>query len=460
MDCLRALLNSTSKPLGSCGLTMNGKSSFNISDHVPIAGSDNVQIHSSLSLHNVLHVPKLANNLISIHRLIQYWNCAVTFFRSRCVIQELTPGRTNGVAKEKGKLYYLQHTKIGNNTNKKELLSSEQETSETWTTSQIWLYHKRLGYPPFGLLKTMFSYLFTKESVESFKCHIYQFSKHHCATFSPSNNKSLEPFDLIHSDVWGPASNFISRAKWFVSLHSNNGTEFVNPKLFNFLKDNGVVHELTCVNTPQQNGVAKRKNYHLLEVARALLFQMSIPNVYWGEVVLTTTYLINRLPTRVLNAYQVVSLGVSPLSTLIIHIMGSKIQKLSNVFSLVIPQIKRVLRESYLEVEPIIASLPFPTQDIQVQVQEVTPTQDVQVQKVTKPTLVLEQVQMSELDVSILDNSIEEQVQLFEPEVSIPDNFIEDVIDDMLIALRKGKRSCVKYPISQFVRIDHLSVQH
>ncbi|RDX81344.1 hypothetical protein CR513_37991, partial [Mucuna pruriens] len=50
----------------------------------------------------------------------------------------------------------------------------------------------------------------------------------------------------------------------------------------------------------------------------------------------------------------------------------------------------------------------------------------------------MNQVQMSELDVSIPDNSIEEQVQLFEPEVSIPDNSIEDVIDDMPIALRKG----------------------
>ncbi|RDY13596.1 putative mitochondrial protein, partial [Mucuna pruriens] len=88
------------------------------------------------------------------------------------------------------------------------------------------------------------------------------------------------------------------------------------------------------------------------------------------------------------------------------------------------------------------------------------PNQDVQVQEVTKPTLVQEQVQMSELDVSIPNNSIEEQVQLFEPEVSIPDNSIEDVTDDMLIALRKGKRSCVKYPISQFVHTNHLSVQH
>ncbi|RDX72025.1 hypothetical protein CR513_48542, partial [Mucuna pruriens] len=132
----------------------------------------------------------------------------------------------------------------------------------------------------------MFPHSFTKESVESFKCDICQFSKHYRATFSPSNNQSLEPFDLIHSDLWGPA---------------NNDTEFVNLEFSKFLKDNSVVHELTCVNTPQQNGVAERKNCHLLEVARALLFQMSIPNVYWGEAVLTTTYLINRLPTRVLN---------------------------------------------------------------------------------------------------------------------------------------------------------------
>ncbi|RDX96168.1 hypothetical protein CR513_21206, partial [Mucuna pruriens] len=80
----------------------------------------------------------------------------------------------------------------------------------------------------------------------------------------------------------------------------------------------------------------------------------------------------------------------------------------------------------------------------------------VQVQEVTKPTLVLEQVQMFEPN----DNSIEEQVQLSEPEVTISHNSIEDVTNDMIVALRKGKRSCVKYYISQFVCIDHLSIQH
>ncbi|RDX74028.1 hypothetical protein CR513_46271, partial [Mucuna pruriens] len=224
MDRLRALLNSTSKPLGSCGLTMNGKSSFNIFGSFPQSiwildsGATNhmtlfssyftsylkvsKKSCSSLSLHNVIHVLKLANNLISIHRLIQDWNCAMIFFVLIMLFRNLQWG---------GRLELLK-SRVGNNTNKEELPSSQWETSETWTTSQICLYHKRLGHPLFGLLKTMFPYLFRKEFFESFKCDIYQFSKHHCATFSPSNNRSLEPFDLIHSDVWGPASSPIDES--------------------------------------------------------------------------------------------------------------------------------------------------------------------------------------------------------------------------------------------------------
>jgi len=46
----------------------------------------------------------------------------------------------------------------------------------------------------------------------------------------------------------------------------------MNQEFSKFLSHGGIVHELTFFNTPQQNKVAKRKDCHLLEVARALLF--------------------------------------------------------------------------------------------------------------------------------------------------------------------------------------------
>jgi hypothetical protein len=55
------------------------------------------------------------------------------------------------------------------------------------------------------------------------------------------------------------------------------------------------------VNTLQQNGVAKRKNRHLLEVTHFLMLDMHVPNTYWGNVLLTATYLINRMPSRALD---------------------------------------------------------------------------------------------------------------------------------------------------------------
>jgi hypothetical protein len=63
----------------------------------------------------------------------------------------------------------------------------------------------------------MYPELFLRHSVESFKCDVCELAKHHSVSFPPSVNKSVESFNIIHSDVWGPApTSNISGAKWFV----------------------------------------------------------------------------------------------------------------------------------------------------------------------------------------------------------------------------------------------------
>ena len=79
-------------------------------------------------------------------------------------------------------------------------------------------------------------------------------------------------------------------------LRSDNGGEYQSFDLQKYLEGHGIIHQTICSNTPQQNGVAERKNWHLLEVARASLIAAKIPISYWGEAVTSAVYLINRVP--------------------------------------------------------------------------------------------------------------------------------------------------------------------
>lgn len=81
-------------------------------------------------------------------------------------------------------------------------------------------------------------------------------------------------------------------------FRSDNGTKFHNSNFQSFLTEKGIHHQTSCVNTPRQNRMAKRKNRHLLEVARALLLGNNVSNIFWGGVVLTAAYLIDRMPSK------------------------------------------------------------------------------------------------------------------------------------------------------------------
>ena len=84
-------------------------------------------------------------------------------------------------------------------------------------------------------------------------------------------------------------------------LRTNNGTEYFNETLNNSLLKKGMLHQSFCVNTPRQNGVSERKNCHLFEISRSLLFALNVPKRFWGDALLIACFLINRMPSEVLQ---------------------------------------------------------------------------------------------------------------------------------------------------------------
>jgi len=73
------------------------------------------------------------------------------------------------------------------------------------------VHHKRLEDHSFNLIKSLFPCWFTKEFVQSFKCDIFQLSKHHHAFYPICDKKRNFQFDFINVDVWGPILEFISK---------------------------------------------------------------------------------------------------------------------------------------------------------------------------------------------------------------------------------------------------------
>jgi hypothetical protein len=77
--------------------------------------------------------------------------------------------------------------------------------------------------------------------------------------------------------------------------------EYFSNEFTTYLKMHGIQRQFTCRYTPQQNGVAERKNRHITKVARALMVDKSMPHHYWAEAVATLVYIMNRTPTITLH---------------------------------------------------------------------------------------------------------------------------------------------------------------
>ncbi|GJV97769.1 retrovirus-related pol polyprotein from transposon TNT 1-94 [Tanacetum coccineum] len=94
--------------------------------------------------------------------------------------------------------------------------------------------------------------------------------------------------------------NFIKEVENLVDkkvkiIRSDNGTEFKNKVMDDFCREKGIKREYSVARTPQQNGVAERKNRTLIEAARTMLADSKLPTTFWAEAVSTTCYVQNRV---------------------------------------------------------------------------------------------------------------------------------------------------------------------
>ena len=60
-------------------------------------------------------------------------------------------------------------------------------------------------------------------------------------------------------------------------IRSDHGLKFKYGPMRKFYLDNGILHQTTCVDTPQQSGRVEHKHRHMLNVASALCFQAGLP---------------------------------------------------------------------------------------------------------------------------------------------------------------------------------------
>lgn len=327
---------------------------------VHCAGHSESRIPSSqytLKLRDVLHVPGITKNLLSIPKLCLDNDILIAFYSNLCIIKDLPTDRVvyKGILRPNG----LHCLPLRSSSSRSLILAATTSSKKSCShvlescKSVFSKWHNRLGHPAAPVVTKVLNNCkipFTKGlDVVVDKCLACCKGKSHKLPYSASSTVYTKPLELIHTDIWGPApyasldgyryyihfTDAFSRFTWLFPLHnksqaydvfvefhkmielqlniklkavqSDMGAEYL--KIGNYLRKHGIKHRMSCPYTHEQNGLAERKHRTIVESGLTLLANASLPLFLWPEAFGTANYLYNRLPTK--------SLGdISPFQTL------------------------------------------------------------------------------------------------------------------------------------------------
>jgi len=289
---------------------------------------------NSVKIQNALCVPELRNNLLSVPSITDK-GLTVIFQKNRAIVKR-KDGSTILTATKRNQLYVIDERLD-------RAMSAENQVSK-----DLLKWHQRYGHVNINDLKKMKE----KETVvgmnftanqNQINCEICAKSKIHVQSFGRSAHREKDVLGLVHSDICGPISTeSLGGAKYFVTftddrtrytettmlrnrsdileafknyklkaekqtgqrikkLRTDNGREYLSNAFKDFLRSEGISHQLSVEYTPQQNGVAERKNRTLVEMARCMMLQGNLPQSLWAEAVNAATYIRNRCATKSLN---------------------------------------------------------------------------------------------------------------------------------------------------------------
>ncbi|PRQ57648.1 putative RNA-directed DNA polymerase [Rosa chinensis] len=300
-------------------------------DSMPISHTGTLPLSlgsSKFSLSDVFRIPSIRKNLLSVSRFTKDNRVFFLFTPDFYQIYCLLTGRLLFQGPCKDGLYPLN-------------LSSVSTTRYALASTHSAIWHNRLGHPSSNVLARFGSSIGSKLSFCSF-CRDCALGKSHQLPFQYNQECATSPFQILHSDVWSSSTLSVSGFKYYVLftdefsqytwiypmrrknevlthfqtfiamirnifqqspqfLRSDNGTEFVNHAFSHYCTSLGIQQKFSCPHTPQQNGLAERKHHHIATMARTLLLTSGAPHHLWVEAMLTSVYLINLLPTPVLN---------------------------------------------------------------------------------------------------------------------------------------------------------------
>ncbi|XP_074306538.1 uncharacterized protein LOC141641789 [Silene latifolia] len=307
--------------------------------------SGTTRLNDQITLINVLLMPDFNQKLLSVGKLITTTGLTAIFLQNECLFQVPTNRQVVAKAKRYGDLYKLKmaENKVPLNCSLANCNSLVNQTSDVSSNvkdlanKNVILFHQRLGHS--SVDKLYHVHVPNMNKIKDFFCESCILAKHHVQVFPRSKSYAANCFDLVHMDVWGPyrvptlsgARSFLtvlddhSRNTWLFLIHnktqipglikgfvkyvstqynatvkvirSDNGTEFFQDQCKDFFKTEGIIHQRSIVGRPQQNGRVERKHRHLLDTARALRLHSNLPLKFWGDCLLTATYLINKMPS-------------------------------------------------------------------------------------------------------------------------------------------------------------------